>query len=123
MNLPARAVVVRDTQVGLNGIDVALVQQMFGRAGRIGAGERDGWAYLITDENEHPAWQARLIAGYHVSSKILASLPDHVRRLNRPEVTTIERSGGRETQQKKFARSKSPALRPSQQSSSSSVGR
>jgi helicase len=78
VNLPARAVVVRDTQVGLNGIDVALVQQMFGRAGRIGAGERDGWAYLITDENEHPAWQARLIAGYHVSSKILASLPDHV---------------------------------------------
>jgi ATP-dependent DNA helicase len=31
VNLPARAVVVRDTKVGLNGVDVALVQQMFGR--------------------------------------------------------------------------------------------
>jgi helicase len=78
VNLPARAVIVRDTQVGLNPVDVALVQQMFGRAGRIGAGERDGWAYLITDENEHPAWQARLIAGYNVASKIMASLPDHI---------------------------------------------
>jgi helicase len=78
VNLPARAVIVRDTQVGLNPVDVALVQQMFGRAGRIGAGETDGWAYLITDEHEHPAWQARLIAGYNVTSKIMASLPDHV---------------------------------------------
>jgi helicase len=78
VNLPARAVIVRDTQVGLTEIDVALVQQMFGRAGRIGAGERDGWAYLIADENEHPAWQARLIAGYHVTSKITFSLPDHI---------------------------------------------
>lgn len=41
VNLPARAVVVRDTQVGLDHISVATVQQMFGRAGRIGAGETE----------------------------------------------------------------------------------
>lgn len=78
VNLPARAVIVRDTQVGLHDVDVALVQQMFGRAGRIGAGETDGWAYLITDENERPGWHARLVAGYHVTSQIAAGLADHV---------------------------------------------
>jgi helicase len=57
---------------------VALVLQMFRRAGRISAGETEGWAFLIADENERPAWQARLIAGYNVTSRITESLPDHV---------------------------------------------
>jgi helicase len=78
VNLPARAVIVRDTTVGLNEMSVALVQQMFGRAGRISAGENDGWAFLIVDENERPIWQERLVAGYSVISKIAESLPDHV---------------------------------------------
>jgi helicase len=78
VNLPARAVIVRDTTVGLNEMSVALVQQMFGRAGRIGAGETDGWAFLIVDENECPTWQGRLVAGYGVASQIAESLPDHV---------------------------------------------
>jgi ATP-dependent DNA helicase len=78
VNLPARAVVVRDTQIGLNEIDVATVQQMFGRAGRIGAGETEGWAYLITDETERPGWQAQLVAGYTVTSRIADSLADHI---------------------------------------------
>ncbi len=78
VNLPARAVVVRDTQLGLDQIDVAQVQQMFGRAGRVGAGESEGWAYLIVDENERSKWQARLVEGYNVSSHILPSLADHV---------------------------------------------
>jgi helicase len=78
VNLPARAVIVRDTTVGLNEMSVALVQQMFGRAGRIGAGETDGWAFLIVDENERPTWQGRLVAGYSVTSQIAQSLPDHV---------------------------------------------
>lgn len=38
VNLPARAVIVRDTRVGLDDVDVATVLQMFGRAGRVGAG-------------------------------------------------------------------------------------
>ncbi len=78
VNLPARAVVIRDTQIGLNEIDVATVQQMFGRAGRIGAGETEGWAYLITDETERPDWQAQLVAGYTVSSRIADTLADHI---------------------------------------------
>ncbi|GAB3655751.1 hypothetical protein GCM10027589_15050 [Actinocorallia lasiicapitis] len=78
VNLPARAVVIRDTTVGIESAEVALVQQMFGRAGRIGAGETEGWAYLIVDENERALWQAKLADGYRVVSKILDTLPDHV---------------------------------------------
>lgn len=78
VNLPARAVVVRDTQIGLDRIDVATVQQMFGRAGRIGAGETEGWAYLICDESERATWQSRLVEGYTVRSHIADSLADHL---------------------------------------------
>jgi len=78
VNLPARAVVVRDTRVGLDDIDVATVLQMFGRAGRVGAGEREGWAYLVTSELERANWQAALVDGYTVHSQIHDSLPDHV---------------------------------------------
>lgn len=78
VNLPARAVVVQDTQVGLNAIDVATVQQMFGRAGRIGAGEDEGWAFLIVDERERADWQSKLVAGHTVRSRISADLAEHV---------------------------------------------
>ncbi|MDI5973979.1 DEAD/DEAH box helicase [Streptomyces sp. SL13] len=78
VNLPARAVIVRDTQVGMDCIEVSMVQQMFGRAGRIGAGEREGWAYLLTSPTQRPEWQARLAAGYTVTSRIRDHLPDHV---------------------------------------------
>ncbi|MGD0557048.1 MAG: DEAD/DEAH box helicase [Streptosporangiaceae bacterium] len=78
VNLPARAVIIQDTQVGLNTLDVATVQQMFGRAGRVGAGEDNGWAFMITDEHERPGWQAKLVAGHTVLSRIQGSLPDHV---------------------------------------------
>lgn len=78
VNLPARAVIVRDTQIGIDPIEVSMVQQMFGRAGRIGAGEREGHAYLLTTPAERPAWQARLAAGYTVTSRIHDHLPDHL---------------------------------------------
>jgi helicase len=78
VNLPARAVVIRDTQIGFATVDVATVLQMFGRAGRAGAGERDGWAYLIVDEHEHSSWRSRLQAGYTVGSQIQANLPEQV---------------------------------------------
>ncbi|WP_275559160.1 DEAD/DEAH box helicase [Streptomyces sp. 5-6(2022)] len=78
VNLPARAVIVRDTQIGLDEMDVSMVLQMFGRAGRVGAGEHQGWAYLITDESERAIWQAKLAAGFTVNSQIRSSLPDHV---------------------------------------------
>ncbi|HEY3609646.1 MAG TPA: helicase-related protein, partial [Pseudonocardiaceae bacterium] len=78
VNLPARAVVVRDTVIGRNDLNVATVQQMFGRAGRIGAGETEGWAFLITDETEHAGWQAQLVAGYTIHSRIQGCLADHL---------------------------------------------
>jgi helicase len=78
VNLPARAVVVQDTDVGLSRIDVATVQQMFGRAGRVGAGESQGWAFLLVTERERAAWQAKLVAGHTVASQIQSSLSDHV---------------------------------------------
>lgn len=78
VNLPARAVIIQDTQIGLETLDVATVQQMFGRAGRLGAGEDSGWAFMIVDERERADWQARLAAGHTVRSQILGSLPDHI---------------------------------------------
>jgi ATP-dependent DNA helicase len=78
VNLPARAVIIADTQIGLETLDVGTVQQMFGRAGRVGAGDDRGWAFMITDERERAGWQAKLVAGHVVRSQILGSLPDHV---------------------------------------------
>jgi helicase len=78
VNLPARAVIIQDNQVGLETLDVATVQQMFGRAGRIGAGEHEGWAFMITDEQERADWQSKLVAGHTVQSRIRDSLPEHV---------------------------------------------
>jgi helicase len=78
VNLPARAVIIQDTQVGLNTLDVATVQQMFGRAGRVGAGEDQGWAFMIADESERSGWQSKLAAGHTVHSQIQDSLPEHV---------------------------------------------
>jgi helicase len=76
VNLPARAVVVRDTVIGRNDLNVATAQQMFGRAGRVGADETEGWAFLITDENEHAPWQRQLVAGYTITSRIHDCLAD-----------------------------------------------
>ncbi|WP_306745129.1 DEAD/DEAH box helicase [Saccharothrix yanglingensis] len=78
VNLPARAVVVRDVSIGGEPMDTSTVLQMFGRAGRIGAGETEGWSYLVVDETQRADWQTRLVAGYSVYSRIRESLPDHV---------------------------------------------
>jgi helicase len=78
VNLPARAVIIADTQIGLGTLDVATVHQMFGRAGRAGAGESQGWAFLIVDERERAEWRSKLVTGYTARSRILDSLPDHV---------------------------------------------
>jgi helicase len=78
VNMPARAVVVQDTEVGLKAIDVATVQQMFGRAGRVSAGEHNGWAFLLVDESERAIWQRKLLSGFRVNSQIHTSLAEHV---------------------------------------------
>ncbi len=80
VNMPARAVVVQDTEVGLKSIDVATVQQMFGRAGRVGAGENEGWAFLIVDDVERELRQRKLLAGFRVDSQIQDSFPERDRR-------------------------------------------
>ncbi|ALG14550.1 DEAD/DEAH box helicase [Kibdelosporangium phytohabitans] len=91
VNLPARAVVIRDTHVGQNEVDIATVLQMGGRAGRIGAGEREGWAFLITSEHERHAWQHALVEGYTVRSQIKDSLADHVLAdVLQGRITTLE---------------------------------
>ncbi|MEU6201169.1 DEAD/DEAH box helicase [Streptomyces sp. NPDC047061] len=78
VNLPARAVVVRDTKIGHRDVDIATIQQMFGRAGRLGEGENAGWAFMIVDETERRHWQGQLAGGYTVDSQINSSLADHV---------------------------------------------
>ncbi|MFF2862415.1 DEAD/DEAH box helicase [Streptomyces rubiginosohelvolus] len=78
VNLPARAVIVSDTTLGMDRVEVSMVQQMFGRAGRIGAGEREGWAFLLTDQAERAHWQARLAAGYTVQSRLADHVADHL---------------------------------------------
>jgi helicase len=42
VNLPTRAVIVHDTQVGFGELDTATVLQMFGRSRRAGTGEQTG---------------------------------------------------------------------------------
>jgi helicase len=78
VNLPARAVVIQDGLAGLEPLDVGTVQQMFGRAGRVGAGEGEGWAFMIVDEAERATWQSELVAGHGVKSRIRDSLAEHV---------------------------------------------
>jgi helicase len=51
---------------------------MFGRAGRVGAGEEQGWSFLIVEPHERAEWQSNLAAGYTVRSQIQSSLPEQV---------------------------------------------
>ncbi|GII60003.1 hypothetical protein Skr01_00880 [Sphaerisporangium krabiense] len=93
VNLPARAVIVRDTMVGRDPLDVATLLQMFGRAGRVGAGEHEGWAYLITSEVKRADWQGALVDGYHVHSQIHATLTDHVlAEVVQGRITSVEQA-------------------------------
>lgn len=77
VNTPARVVVVRDTAIGPQPMEVSTVQQMFGRAGRAGQ-EPEGWSFLITEGEEVAQWRNRLSAGYTIRSGLLAGLADHV---------------------------------------------
>src|SRR5207248_227982 len=78
-------------KVRATALALATVLQMFGRAGRIGAGEHEGWAYLLTTELERANWQGALVDGYTVYSQIHASLPDHVlAEVLQGRITTID---------------------------------
>lgn len=77
VNTPARVVVVRDTSIGPQPMEVSMIQQMFGRAGRAGK-EVEGWSFLLVSANELGRWRQRLAAGYTISSGILDSIADHL---------------------------------------------
>lgn len=77
VNTPARVVVVRDTSIGPNPMEVSMVQQMFGRAGRAGK-EPEGWAFLVCTLSEVDDWRGRLAAGYSIQSGIQDSVADHL---------------------------------------------
>lgn len=77
VNTPARAVIIRDTHIGLEPMSVAMVQQMFGRAGRAGH-EREGFAYLIATASEAGEWRKKLAAGYTINSGISDQVEDHL---------------------------------------------
>jgi len=77
VNLPARAVIVRDTTIGPAWMEVSMVQQMFGRAGRAGK-EPEGWGFLIADPNEVGYWRKTLAEGYAIKSGIVSNLADHL---------------------------------------------
>lgn len=77
VNLPARVVIVRDTTIGPNWMEVSMVQQMFGRAGRAGK-EPEGWSFLIGDPYEVAYWRKRLAEGYSIRSGLTSNLADHL---------------------------------------------
>lgn len=77
VNTPARAVVVRDVTIGPQSMEVSMVQQMFGRAGRAGK-EPEGWSFLITTPAEAIIWRQRLADGYTIMSGIDGSVEEHL---------------------------------------------
>jgi hypothetical protein len=77
VNLPARAVIVRDNVFGIDPISVADATQMLGRVGRQGF-EEEGYGFLITPRTEVATWRRNLREGYPVRSRIIETLADHI---------------------------------------------
>jgi superfamily II DNA or RNA helicase len=78
MNLPARAVIVRDTILGRDSpLSVGQAMQMAGRAGRLGQ-EVEGFAFILVPDDELREWKARLADGNTVRSRLAEDLADHV---------------------------------------------
>ena len=78
VNLPARAVIIRDTILGKDSpLSVGDALQMAGRAGRFGQDE-EGFAFLLVPDDELREWRSRVADGYLVRSQLAEDLPDHV---------------------------------------------
>lgn len=77
VNLPARVVIIRDTTIGQQNMEVSMVQQMCGRAGRAGK-EPEGWSLILGDPHEIAHWRKQLAEGYTIRSGLARSLPDHL---------------------------------------------
>ena len=78
VNLPARAVVVRDTTLGKDSpLSVGEAMQMAGRAGRFGQ-EEEGFAFILVPDHELREWKERLADGNTVRSRLAEDLADYV---------------------------------------------
>ncbi len=77
VNLPARAVLIRDTTLGKEPLSVGDALQMAGRAGRVGL-EAAGFAFLLVPRDEVSQWRTKLLEGHAVRSHLGESLADHV---------------------------------------------
>lgn len=92
VNTPARAVVVRDVTIGPQTMEISMVQQMFGRAGRAGK-EAEGWSFLITTPQEAIVWRQRLATGYAINSGIEGTVEDHLLgEITQRNVTTLRQA-------------------------------
>jgi superfamily II DNA/RNA helicase len=70
VNLPAKVVVIRDEQLGLDPLQTDVALQMLGRAGRYGQAEL-GRGYLLVPFADYGDWRQRLREGHVVHSRIL----------------------------------------------------
>lgn len=77
VNTPARAVIIRDLQLGITPLEVSQAQQMLGRAGRAGQ-EEAGFGFILVPEDEMSSWRVRLSDGYTVKSHIIENIADAV---------------------------------------------
>lgn len=75
VNTPARAVIVRDLQLGITPLEASEAQQMLGRAGRAGQ-EPEGFGFLLVPREQELEWRLRLAAGYTARSRVLDQLAD-----------------------------------------------
>ena len=75
VNTPARAVVIRDLELGMSPLEVSQAQQMFGRAGRAGQ-EPEGFGFMLVPREKEAEWRVKLAEGYVARSRVRDSLAD-----------------------------------------------
>ncbi|WP_137872704.1 DEAD/DEAH box helicase [Rhodococcus sp. Q] len=75
VNTPARAVVIRDLELGMSPLEVSQAQQMLGRAGRAGQ-EPEGFGFLLVPRHQEASWRRRLADGYAARSQVVSRLID-----------------------------------------------
>ncbi|MFN3601662.1 MAG: DEAD/DEAH box helicase [Dietzia sp.] len=75
VNTPARAVIIRDLELGMSPLEVSQAQQMFGRAGRAGQ-ENAGFGFMLVPRTQEVSWRAKLSQGYTAKSRVQDRLDD-----------------------------------------------
>jgi len=77
VNLPAQAVIVRDTVLGRTPLSTGDAVQMLGRAGRFGF-TSEGYGFLLAPFEQVAQCSGELAEGHQVHSQILDTLADHL---------------------------------------------